>query len=104
MPVTPTALVLGAIIQASRVQFTEMGNRPNGDKLMKKRMKGYQKAGAFGLFGIIYGVISLLIPSDGFGGYFMGPMAILAGVGFGWFWYKGKFGSELDRDYVEKNF
>lgn len=66
-------------------------------------MKQYQRAGALALVAIIMGIISFVVPSNG-AGYVTGPLFLLLGCVGGWFWHKGRFGSDKDKNWVESNF
>lgn len=58
--------------------------------------------GLFALLSVLLGIVALCVPTGG-AGYVCGPLLILLGIGAGWFWKKGRFGSEDDRRWVEEN-
>jgi hypothetical protein len=66
-------------------------------------MHRYQKAGVLSLFAVILGALSFVVPSSG-AGYVVGPLFLLVGCASGWFWYKGQFGSDQDKNWVESTF
>jgi hypothetical protein len=63
-------------------------------------MKGYEKAGVLALIAKIIGVLSIVIPSNR-AGYFVGPLSVFLSFVCG---YRGRFGSERDKNWVESNF
>ena len=63
----------------------------------------YQRAGCLALLCIVFGVFGPFIPSDG-AGYALAPLFVILGAVAGWFWYKGRFGSDADAKWVEDNF
>lgn len=63
----------------------------------------YQRAGCLALLSIVLGGFVPFIPSNG-AGYAMAPLFVIVGALAGWFWYKGRFGSDADATWVEDNF
>lgn len=72
--------------------------------MKSNEQKAYQKAGALAALCLFLGIVALFIPSGGVG-IVVSPFSICLGIFVGWrFWYKGKFGSETERLWVEENF
>jgi len=71
--------------------------------MMKTEKQGHQKAGGFALLCLLMGLVSPFIPSSG-AGYFVSPLFVLLGLGAGWFWFKGRFGTDKDKEWVNDHF
>ena len=70
---------------------------------MKATMKSYQRAGALGLIALFVATLSIVTPANG-AGFVVAPLSALVSFACGWFWYKGRFGSDEDKTWVATNF
>jgi hypothetical protein len=62
-----------------------------------------RSAGILALVCLIFGPLFLLVPAQG-AEYVAGPGIIVIGLVCSWFWKKGTYGSDKDKEWVEANF